>query len=109
MDRTFDVVKVSNGRLEQKKNEENHCTSSTKGDFQQFGNSLEIYIYIYTSWGCIATSTQLHWKKITNCILWKQVHGPKLDMSLAFNNKGDGSQMGFEIKFENDICYNVKM
>jgi len=52
MDRRFDVVKVSNERLEQKKNEENHCTSSTKGDFQQFGNSLE---YIYTSWGCIAT------------------------------------------------------
>jgi hypothetical protein len=53
MDRRFDIVKVSNGRLEQKKNEENHYTSSTKGDFQQFGNSLEIYIY--TSWGCIAT------------------------------------------------------
>jgi hypothetical protein len=47
MDRRFDVVKVSNGRLEQKKNEENHCTSSTKGDFQKFGNSLERYIYIY--------------------------------------------------------------
>lgn len=56
-----------------------------------------IYIYIYTSWGCIATSTQLHWKKITNCILWKQVHGPKLDMSLAFNNKGDGSQWGLKL------------
>jgi hypothetical protein len=46
MDRRFDVVKVSNGRLEQKKNEENHCTSSTKGDFQQFGNSLDGVIYI---------------------------------------------------------------
>jgi hypothetical protein len=63
MDRRFDVVKVSNERLEQKKNEENHCTSSTKGDFQQFGNSLEIYIYFM---GLYSYSTQLHWKKITN-------------------------------------------
>lgn len=57
MDRRFNVVKVLNGRLEQKKNEETHCTSSTKGDFQQFGNSLEIYIYFMGLYSYLNSTT----------------------------------------------------
>jgi hypothetical protein len=94
MDRRFDVVKVSNGRLEQKKNEETIVLVPPR----EISNNLTIRLrYIYTSWVCIATCTQLHWKKITNCILWKQGHRPKLEMSLAFNNKGVGSQFGLKL------------